>query len=514
MVLEEISMPTAACHVKKPWHLSFTVTCERNRVHDSHDAMNDPFLDSTSGRDTDFSEHGLASPFGRDGAGQLVVIGRDLEEGALVRIPVGVAIWGDTRIEFYLHNGGKKKRKLAFFVCFHTSFYDTKSELSFLKNKVDKLCKNPSVPPDFELKLRLSQDPAHQHLEPEATFRKLFQEKGRLITYKKHDVVLHERNAPDVLRLIVAGSVQGLVYEMSDRSHNYHPLGCAIPFPERCRDAVGAARFPAIVMLGEGHVLGASQFLSGFGNMEFIARSHSVQVLELSKHSSHGHGAGESESQSTLASGQTPGQAPNNLASKSPRCGDMPSKASRHTSLNQNQRKSTEMIRRKRVDMGGYQLRNNVSPAALLRESSRATAGMVSPRDSTDNRAAEDSRDGLAEVPLRLIREKRASLDLVHANGVGPTNSARSEKALRSQSPGRASIELSRRHGRKLNIIPYITGGEEVEDDDGSASAFGHQVFKKVGKRMCVSHEFLMFVLASKRSEHTNTFSKVLYIVS
>ena len=435
MVLEEISMPTAACHAKTPWHLSFTITCERNRVHDSHDT----FRDSTS-----------------EAASPLVVIGQDMEEGALVRIPVSVAIWGDTRIEFYLHKGGKKKRKLAFFVCFHTSFYDGERELSFLKNKVDKLCKNPSVLPDFELKLRLSQDPAHDHLEPEVTFRKLFQENGRLVTYKKHDVVQHERNAPDVLRLIVAGSVQGLVYEKSDKTHNYHPLGCVIPFPERCRNAEGAARFPAIVMLGQGHVLGASQFLSGFGNMEFLARSDTVQVLELSKHSSYGQSAAGSESPNTLAS-----------------------IASGHYGLGVSKRKSTELNKRKSLDMGGYQWRNNVSPAALLRESSRATVGMVSARGPADSRGSDESRD------------RRRSQELVHSNGVGPTNSSRSDKARKSQSPMRAgqaavkhsaSIELSRRHVRAHNII-----GEDVDDDNGSGSGSGHQGFNKVG-----THEHIL----------------------
>jgi hypothetical protein len=439
MVLEEISMPTAACHAKTPWHLSFTITCERNRVHDSHDS----FRDSTS-----------------EAASPLVVIGQDLKEGELVRIPVRIAIWGDTRIEFYLHKGGKKKRKLAFFVCFHTSFYDGERELSFLKNKVDKLCKNPSVPPDFELKLRLSQDPAHEHLEPEVTFRKLFQENGRLVTYKKHDVVLHERNAPDVLRLIVAGSVQGLVHEMSDKTHNYHPLGCVIPFPERCRNAEGAARFPAIVMLGEGHVLGASQFLSGFGNMEFLARSASVQVLELSKRSSCGQGARGSESPNTLAS-----------------------MASCHGSLDAVTRRSTELNKHNSCGMGGYKLRNNVSPAALLRESSRATASMVSARGPADSRGSDE------------LRDRRGSQELVHANGVGPTNAARSEndrksqseeKARKAQSPLRAgraavkhsaSIELSRRHVCAHNMV-----GEEEDDDISSGSGSGHQGFNKVGK--------------------------------
>ena len=407
-------MPTAACHAKKPWHLSFTITCERYRVHDSQDR--DSFHDSTF--DKDISQH---SERRSEAASPLVVIGQDLAEGEFVRIPVSVAIWGDTRIEFYLHKGGKKSRKLAFFVCFHTSFYDGKRELSFLKNKVDKLCKNPFVPPEFELKLRLSQDPAHEHLEPEVTFRKLFQENGRLVTYKKHDVVLHERNAPDVLRLIVAGSVQGLVYEMSDRTHNYHPLGCVIPFPERCRNAEGAARFPAIVMLGEGDVLGASQFLSGFGNMEFLARSDLVQVLELSKRAFYGQGAAGSESPNTMTG--------------------MTHMTSSRNSLDTNKRKSTELNKRS-LDMGSYQGRNNGSPAALLRESSRATAGMVSARGPADSRGSEESDNAAV----------------------------------------RHSVQLSRRNLRPQHIIV----GEEV-DDNGCGSGSGHQGFNKVG-----THEHIL----------------------
>ena len=41
------------------------------------------------------------------------------------------------------------------------------SKLSFLKNKIDKLCKNAKVPSELELSIYLNQDPEREQLSPE-----------------------------------------------------------------------------------------------------------------------------------------------------------------------------------------------------------------------------------------------------------------------------------------------------------------------------------------------------------
>jgi len=270
-VLTCISLPTALCHNRKPWHLSFTITCQRYIVFDSLR------YSPSSSADANSSNHMYqGAETGSDDL--LTVIGNDAV-GTLVTMPVNTVIWGDTRVDFYLWKKGKRKRKLGFFVAFHTSFYQEQTKLSFLKNKVDKLCKNPDIPSDFELSLHLDPDPGHPQLAQETSFRKVFLQHGQPLMYKRHEIVLHERDQPDMLLLITSGSVQGVVHEITGENtskNQYHALGCVIPAEELGGDK---CRRPAIMMLGEGHVIGASQFVSGFGNMEFVARSDTVQVV-------------------------------------------------------------------------------------------------------------------------------------------------------------------------------------------------------------------------------------------
>lgn len=98
-----------------------------------------------------------------------ITIGHE-PEGTRVKIPVNAVIWGDTRIDFYLRNGknhGKRKRKLGSFIVFHTTFYEGQTRLTFLKNKIDKLCKNAKIPADFELDLDVTSDTSHPQLSPE-----------------------------------------------------------------------------------------------------------------------------------------------------------------------------------------------------------------------------------------------------------------------------------------------------------------------------------------------------------
>ena len=408
VVLENMTMPIAACHTIKPWYLSFTITCERYLVYDS-------FRDSHTGDSV--------------GGSPYVILG-DFIEGSLVHVPVGTTIWGDTRIDFFLHSGRKKKkRKLAFFVCFHTSFYEGKDTLSFLKNKVDKLCKNQHIPAEFELRLMLNQDATHEQLAPEAMFRKLFLEHGRLVTYKKHDVVLHERNGADVLLLIISGSVQGVVYDISDKGHNYHPLGCTIPFSERCRHSDSAARFPAIVMLGEGHVLGASQFLSGFGNMEFVARSDTVQVLELGKYR---------RAQDAVLGEDTPAMG-------------IPSA---RTSMDQPS--------------------NQRSDSGLSDQSPRKPVPLLQGRDTTTSNSTSKSMDSSRGKDTSAVMMRNNSLELrrsmqlgLRKKGSSPMRAISLNQSSRKQS---ASIDLSRRMGRSASSEKL-----ELDDDSHHGSGSGHR---------------------------------------
>ena len=81
--------------------------------------------------------------------------------------------------------------------------------------------------------------------------------------------------------LVSKGAVEAVVHETFDVEHRYHPMGTTIASIAGIRSQSRTReRRPYIAMLGCGSVLGASQFLMGFGNMEYRARTQ-VEVLVL-----------------------------------------------------------------------------------------------------------------------------------------------------------------------------------------------------------------------------------------
>jgi len=69
-----------------------------------------------------------------------VLGGEGATVGDSIKMSVNAVVFGDTRVDFFLHKKREgisdSNRKLAFFVCFNTAFYESESELVFRKNKV------------------------------------------------------------------------------------------------------------------------------------------------------------------------------------------------------------------------------------------------------------------------------------------------------------------------------------------------------------------------------------------
>ena len=105
-------------------------------------------------------------------------------------------VWGDVRLDFFKHadSSRQSKRKLAFFLVFHTAFYTGEVSLEFGKKKLDILCKdskNKKTDSDFEVDLRVSYDPSsHALLSQEETFKKLVMRQGTKMTFTAGQTIL------------------------------------------------------------------------------------------------------------------------------------------------------------------------------------------------------------------------------------------------------------------------------------------------------------------------------------
>ena len=189
-------------------------------------------------------------------------------------------VWGDVRIEFYQHKSKSKSspRKLAFFCIFNTSFYKGKTFVEFQKSKVDMLNKDRRhrlVGEDFCLRCNLNANPEKNELmELESDFRDIFMQYGVRKTFSKGETIIEENTRRRMLYLIVSGSVEGVVNDITDGT-NVHPLGRsaaeAISFGKTIGD--DCTRVPNVYMLGPGWVIGASPFLSAANTMLFRART-------------------------------------------------------------------------------------------------------------------------------------------------------------------------------------------------------------------------------------------------
>eukprot|EP00960_Hanusia_phi_P021878 648446-Hanusia_phi.AAC.3 len=257
VMLTQIAMPVMQRHMKRPWYLSFSVRCMRYVVYDSGRSRKDAH-----------------------------VIGNTL--GELITIPANVIIWGDTRIDFYFHKQGTStselNRKLAFFLVFNTAFYPETKKLIFRKNKIDLMQKMKNIENDFRVELHLEPNLENHELTGiENSFYKSFLN-GKRVQFKQGECVLSEQDVELVevtcLLQLTRGSVQGIIQEVHDPSHTYHPLGSNVP--NKDSTAQNSTRKPCLTMLGTNSILGSSQFLRGLGSMEYRARCD-VEVLILER---------------------------------------------------------------------------------------------------------------------------------------------------------------------------------------------------------------------------------------
>eukprot|EP00960_Hanusia_phi_P041507 755029-Hanusia_phi.AAC.2 len=253
MLLLDIEMFISEHQQKQPLYISYMIKCCRSPIFDSTNCEGDQVQVLTGKRE------------------------------GIVSLPVNVLVWGDVRIEFFRHKSRYKTspRKLAFFCIFNTSFYKQKTFVEFKKSKVDMLNKDRQhriVPEDFSLRCNLSANPEQNELlQLEADFRDIFMRFGVRRTFSKGETIVEENTRKRTIFLIVSGSVEGVVNDITDGS-NVHPLGRsaaeAISFGKTMGE--DCTRVPNIYMLGPGWVVGASPFLSAANTMLFRARTSVV----------------------------------------------------------------------------------------------------------------------------------------------------------------------------------------------------------------------------------------------
>jgi hypothetical protein len=222
--LSHISLPVCSSQLRDPWFLSFSVRCMRGVVYDS-------------GRHLD----------------KATIVGGDRASvGQVIKLLSNVVIFGDTRVDFFLHKSPEgvtdSNRKLAFFVCFNTAFYESESHLTFKKHKVDMLHKMTKIDTDYQVTFNLDQvhsSPSSQSPTENLYFHQLYRQRnmlhesffnifllyGERRSFAPGDIVLHERTDERVLMYVSSGAVQGVINEICDANHQYHPMGLNGLFP-------------------------------------------------------------------------------------------------------------------------------------------------------------------------------------------------------------------------------------------------------------------------------------------
>mmetsp|Transcript_29313 Transcript_29313/g.77001 ORF Transcript_29313/g.77001 Transcript_29313/m.77001 type:complete len:1413 (+) Transcript_29313:40-4278(+) len=240
---------------KHPMFLSMSISCFRAPVLDSRNVGN------TSG---------------------LIALGTSPpDQGDVVHIPFNCAVWGDVRLDFYVHDKPNQihgNRKLAFSVAFHTVFYAGRGlkTLRFGKRKLDILCKDykdKKTDGDFAVELQLSEDPkVLDLLHYEERFSELCKRIGKRVTFQPGESIVQLVKKQDYLLLIESGTAEGVVDERhSGGPHHSHQLG-------RCIEAAGdtsgvSERAPFVCTMGPGAVVAPGLFLAHMDTMKYRART-------------------------------------------------------------------------------------------------------------------------------------------------------------------------------------------------------------------------------------------------
>ena len=124
----------------------------------------------------------------------LISLGGSIDD--FIIFPLNSTVWGDVRLDFYKHKSSSpfSKKKLVFFLVFHTAFYTGEISLEFGKKKLDILCKDnkgKSTDSNFEVDLRISYDPnANELMSQEDKFKALVMRQGTKLSYKAGQTII------------------------------------------------------------------------------------------------------------------------------------------------------------------------------------------------------------------------------------------------------------------------------------------------------------------------------------
>lgn len=257
--LTELRIPVARMRKDKQWYLTYSVTCMRTTVFDS-----------------------------RNSGSCLVYKDRERPDGEVIALPVNAMVWGDTRIDFWLHptNSAAAKRKNLFFTIFHTSFYEHKESIMFRKLKLDLFHKDKhdeKIGHNFYLEAAFAADVAEQQKMLHA-MQQIFAEHGTQLTFDRgEEIITEEGRRASRLFLIKSGSMEGCVKEVPDSHGQFdHPMGRTIP-EEDDFEGTNHMQVPTYTIRGEGSIVGSSQFLNHAFSPAYRARTERVTVLMLEK---------------------------------------------------------------------------------------------------------------------------------------------------------------------------------------------------------------------------------------
>ena len=242
--------------------------------------------------------------------------------GVDIELSTDVLIWADVRIDFFIHPvsfpppllsssrclqiscltlpcvfqnvGLTSKRKLAFFVIFHTSFYEGSDLIVFHKRNVDMLHKDSSnqmVDQTFQLQVHLKPetkllffDSASSNRLIEAQIRSIqlmftHNEFAISMTLRKGEYLTKESFRNDYVYFIQKGAVEGVLKDDNNAMLQFHSLGNSIP-DENNRQNV---RVPTLCIFGSGSLVLGADFLYDGTFMSLRAREDKTRVICLVK---------------------------------------------------------------------------------------------------------------------------------------------------------------------------------------------------------------------------------------
>jgi len=256
MNFESLSLTVGAKQQRKPWYVSFTVKSERALMFSSETVS-----------------HTKAVEFG----------GKD---GDVITFPINTVVWGDVRIDCWIHKGKTAPPKKRLFFCvWNTNFYPCKSKLEFPKRKLDILSKDKNhikTDENFHLTLRVDSDPQnHEQLRVESTMREILMQFGKKVVLAPGEVISWRSSSNEPLYLVTEGHLDGVIDERDfgeESQMKHHPLGRGVETwrNDNCRCK------PNLLVAAKGHIVGSSKFLSRAKCFDYVATA-GAEVYELKR---------------------------------------------------------------------------------------------------------------------------------------------------------------------------------------------------------------------------------------